>query len=134
MKAYSLLTLLIIVMIAGGCSKNDAKIVTSGQLQGNYTGRVVVDSGNKSVVINSGVTLQISGANFKAETNGHTPLPSSGSYAIKTSQVTFADSLFYPAIYTMSFILSGTFNAQVKGDSLILVKDDNSYSYRFKRQ
>ncbi len=134
MKAYSLLTLLFAGMVAVSCKKDSTTSVTAQKLQGNYTGRVTATSDGKLTVINSAVSLKIADTKFDAETNNHTPLPSSGTYTINNSQVVFADSLVYPAIYSMSFILAGKFSAQIKGDSLILVKDDGSYSYRLKKQ
>ncbi|MDN3579311.1 hypothetical protein [Mucilaginibacter flavus] len=134
MKAHSILALFFIVSVAASCTKDNAGKISSQQLQGNYKGRVTVAASAKTVVLNDAITLQITGNRFDAETNGHNPLPSSGTFTINNNTVAFADSLAYPAIYSMSYILAGNFSAQIKSDSLILLKDDGSYSYRFKKQ
>jgi hypothetical protein len=129
MKAHSLLVLLFCAGIATGCKKDS---VTTQQLQGNYTGRLVSKDGQPGP---TDFNVQLSGGTYKASsTSGILPLGTKGSFTVNSNQVVFVDSLAHTANFNWGLLLNGSYTAQFKGDSLILVKSDGSYAYRLKKQ
>jgi hypothetical protein len=134
MKAFSLLFLFIALVVAGGCKKDN---VSSQKLQGNYTGRLVTQ-GVQSTPGVIDFKVEITGNNYHAfPTTGLLPLSSKGTFALNNNdQIAFTDSLVHTANFNWSLLLSGTYSAEYKGDSLILVKggDNYSYTYRLKKQ
>ena len=137
MKSYNLVVLLFFAVMVSNSSKDKTNLVTEQKLQGNYTGRVVGD-GIETTTIIGNVSVQISGGNYQSTfTSSSFPTGSSkGSFTIDNNQVIFVDSLAHTANFDWGVLLNGTYAAQFKGDSLILIKGDklHSYAYKLKKQ
>ena len=134
MKAFSPLFLFVAFVVAVGCKKDN---VTSHKLQGHYTGRLVAQGVQPAPGVID-FKVEITGNNYHAfPTTGLLTLSSKGTFTLNSNnQIAFADSLVHTANFNWGLLLSGTYSAEYKGDSLILVKSGEgySYTYRLKKQ
>jgi len=130
MKSQSLIVRLFALLALAACNKDNA---TPVQLDGAYTGTFTSSSVNAT---NGTIKVLISGKTYQATLNTFMAIGSRGSYTVNNNQLTFQDSLVHTANFDWGLLLNGTYTQITKGDSLILEKRGDSYSYvyRLKKQ
>lgn len=135
MKSIGLFFILLLLLSAGGCKKdNNGKAISDG----NYSGKFLAGNQNGWTLKDSvGVSLQ--SGQFNSLTSSLTLPTGKGSYQVEGGTVTFTNMIAFPdntSVVTTA-VLNGSYSYAVKGDSIFLSKTDvgqNVYTYKLKRQ
>ena len=125
MKKVFILFIVIIPWVSG-CEK--AKNTKPGIHEGTYTGTFqrIIPTGDAMI---SNVMVSF----FKGKWNGQSDIPEypalcNGSFSSKTDKLIFENDCAWTADFDWSLILSGEYNFEMNGDSLIILKDYNTAS------
>ncbi|WP_316768458.1 hypothetical protein [Pedobacter frigiditerrae] len=130
-----LIYLLALIITFSACKKES----TSNHFKGNYTGTFRTSLGTNKVITDTEITF--SDNLFKVNKGAKL---ASGTFKINNSKtVTFEDKNIWTADFDWNLILNGSFEYEIKGDSLILSRNLNTnpassylypyYEYRLKR-
>jgi hypothetical protein len=98
---------------------------------GIYNGRFVVESGTIS---NEGIfQLEILDNTFHCTGNeNRMPAGGSGTFSMQKNEIIFHDENMWTADFDWNLILNGGYSAALKGDTLILVKEQGATKYIYK--
>lgn len=132
-----------IVFVSAGCSDK----LAVNTLNGTYTGQFYYLEPGKPLAekVSAPASVSFSGANFSSQGNSNrVPAGGSGKFDIlKDKQVNFNDENMWTANFDWGLILTGKYNYEHKGDSLILTRYTEPcpncdmvgslYQYRLKR-
>jgi hypothetical protein len=126
---------LMLAVAFGSCGKDNILKYgkPSGIFKGNFTSYASCPQCVITTATRSGdVTVKFSGNTFQSTGNSnYIPAGGEGKFTVQGNQIIFTDQNVHTANFDWNLVLNGTYDSQIKTDTLVLEKVVNIQHYKY---